>query len=148
MQSEMLFWPFKVVARHEDKPMIVMTYKGKEKHFVVEEISSIILAKMKENAETYLGPTMQKVVMTVPAYYSNSQRRAIRHVGVLSGLNVTDILDEPIAAALAYGLDRKTESVGENDLIIFHLSGGTALMGKELFKSINPDEAVACGATV
>ncbi|GMP22998.1 hypothetical protein CsSME_00000768 [Camellia sinensis var. sinensis] len=113
VQGDMKLWPFKVVPGPGDKPMIVVSYKGEEKQFAAEEISSMVLIKMKEIAEAFLGSTVKNAVVTVPAYFNDSQRQATKDAGVISGLNVMRIINEPTAAAIAYGLDKKATSVGE-----------------------------------
>ncbi|KAL8551969.1 hypothetical protein ACS0TY_000862 [Phlomoides rotata] len=125
VQSDMKQWPFKVVAGARDKPMIVVTYKGEEKHFSAEEISSMVLSKMKESAEAYLGEPVENAVVSVPAYFNYSQRRATKDSGVIAGLNVLRIINEPSAAALAYALDKKTSISGARNVLIFDLGGGT-----------------------
>ncbi|KAJ0788094.1 Heat shock cognate 70 kDa protein 2 [Helianthus annuus] len=125
VQSDMKHWPFKVVPGAGDKPMIVVSHKGEEKQFSAEEISSMVLNKMKEIAEAYLGTTIKNAVVTVPAYFNDSQRQATKDAGVISGLNVMRIINEPTAAAIAYGLDKKASSVGEKNVLIFDLGGGT-----------------------
>ncbi|CAL4938771.1 unnamed protein product [Urochloa decumbens] len=125
VQADMKMWPFKVVPGPADKPMIVVTYKGEEKKFSAEEISSMVLTKMKEIAEAYLGTTIKNAVITVPAYFNDSQRQATKDAGVISGLNVMRIINEPTAAAIAYGLDKKAASTGEKNVLIFDLGGGT-----------------------
>eukprot|EP00253_Pinus_taeda_P016577 PITA_16577 len=123
--SDAKLWPFKVISGVGDKPSIVVTYKGEEKHFAAEEISSMVLTKMKEIAEAYLGTTVKNVVVTVPAYFNDSQRQATKDAGAISGLNVMRIINEPTAAAIAYGLDKKASSSGEKNVLIFDLGGGT-----------------------
>ncbi|XP_075484915.1 heat shock cognate 70 kDa protein-like [Primulina tabacum] len=123
VQKDVMHWPFKVVSGHEDKPMIVVTYKDEEKQFAAEEISSMVLTKMKEIAEAFLGVKVRDVVITVPAYFNDSQRRATRDAGTISGLNVLRIIVEPTAAAIAYGLDKKSSV--ERNVLIFDLGGGT-----------------------
>ncbi|PKA61893.1 Heat shock cognate 70 kDa protein [Apostasia shenzhenica] len=126
VQSDIKMWPFKVIAGPGDKPMIVVNYKGEEKQFAPEEISSMVLIKMKEIAEAYLGKTVKNAVVTVPAYFNDSQRQATKDAGVIAGLNVMRIINEPTAAAIAYGLDKKAGgSVGEKNVLIFDLGGGT-----------------------
>jgi L1 cell adhesion molecule like protein len=105
--------------------MICIQHKGEEKKFAAEEISSMVLIKMKEIAEAYLGSTIKNAVITVPAYFNDSQRQATKDAGVISGLNVMRIINEPTAAAIAYGLDKKATSVGEKNVLIFDLGGGT-----------------------
>ena len=125
VQSDIKLWPFKVIAGPGDKPMIVVQYKGEEKQFAAEEISSMVLIKMREIAEAYLGTTIKNAVVTVPAYFNDSQRQATKDAGVIAGLNVMRIINEPTAAAIAYGLDKKASSVGEKNVLIFDLGGGT-----------------------
>jgi len=125
VQSDIKLWPFKVIAGPGDKPMICVQHKGEEKKFAAEEISSMVLIKMKEIAEAYLGATIKNAVITVPAYFNDSQRQATKDAGVISGLNVMRIINEPTAAAIAYGLDKKASSVGEKNVLIFDLGGGT-----------------------
>ncbi|CAH9135356.1 unnamed protein product [Cuscuta epithymum] len=121
----MKLWPFKVIAGPRDMPMIVVKYKGEEKQFSAEEILSMVLTKMKETAEAYLGTRIKNAVVTVPAYFNDSQRQATKDAGTISGLNVMRITNEPTAAAIAYVLDKKTSSSGKKNVLIFDLGGGT-----------------------
>jgi heat shock protein 1/8 len=125
VQSDIKLWPFKVSPGPGDKPMIHVAYKGEEKQFSAEEISSMVLVKMKEIAEAFLGTSIKNAVVTVPAYFNDSQRQATKDAGVIAGLNVLRIINEPTAAAIAYGLDKKASSVGEKNVLIFDLGGGT-----------------------
>nr|AKA95377.1 heat shock protein 70 [Bryum argenteum] len=125
VQSDMKLWPFKVTAGPGNKPVINVTYKGEAKQFAPEEISSMVLVKMRETAEAFLGKTVKNAVITVPAYFNDSQRQATKDAGVISGLNVQRIINEPTAAAIAYGLDKKGQSKGEKNVLIFDLGGGT-----------------------
>ncbi|KAM1053854.1 hypothetical protein ACFX2I_001270 [Malus domestica] len=125
VQSDMKLWPFKVIEGSGDKPMIVVTQKGKEKQFSAEEISSMVLAKMREIAEAYLGSTVTNAVITVPAYFNNSQREATKSAGISAGLKVMRIINEPNAAAIAYGLDKKAGWYGKRNVMIFDFGGGT-----------------------
>lgn len=125
VQSDMKMWPFKVTPGAGDKPMIVVNYKGEAKHFAAEEISSMVLIKMKEISEAFLGTTCKNAVVTVPAYFNDSQRQATKDAGAIAGLNVLRIINEPTAAAIAYGLDKKSSSVGEKNILVFDLGGGT-----------------------
>ncbi|XP_074269419.1 heat shock cognate 70 kDa protein 2-like [Silene latifolia] len=125
VQDDMKHWPFKVIPGPDDKPMIVVNYQGKEKQFAAEEISSMVLTKMKEIAEAFLGSTVKNAVVSVPAYFNDSQRQATKDAGVISGLNVIRIINEPSAAAIAYGLDKNSTSRGEKNVLIFDLGGGT-----------------------
>merc|ERR1711907_180384 len=122
VQSDMKHWPFKLV---DDKgtPKLQVTYKGEEKTFAAEEVSSMVLTKMKETAEAFTGKDIKDVVVTVPAYFNDSQRQATKDAGAIAGLNVLRIINEPTAAAIAYGLDKK--SSGETNVLIFDLGGGT-----------------------
>ncbi|CAG0916662.1 unnamed protein product [Notodromas monacha] len=122
VQSDMKHWPFNVVS-DGGKPKIQVDYKGETKTFSPEEISSMVLLKMKETAEAYLGKTVTDSVVTVPAYFNDSQRQATKDAGTISGLNVLRIINEPTAAAIAYGLDKKVG--GERNVLIFDLGGGT-----------------------
>jgi L1 cell adhesion molecule like protein len=124
VQSDMKHWPFKVVAGAGDKPIIAVSFKGEDKKFQPEEISSMVLTKMKEISEAYLGKEVKKAVVTVPAYFNDSQRQATKDAGTIAGLEVQRIINEPTAAAIAYGLDRKNEE-GERNVLIFDLGGGT-----------------------
>jgi heat shock protein 1/8 len=113
---------FKVIDKG-GKPVTQVEFKGEVKDFTPEEISSMILTKMRETAESYLGGTVNNAVITVPAYFNDSQRQATKDAGLIAGLNVLRIINEPTAAAIAYGLDKKQE--GEKNVLIFDLGGGT-----------------------
>jgi len=121
VQADIKSFPFCVKASG-DKPVIEVSYKGENKTFQPEEISSMILIKMKEIAESYIGEEVTDAVITVPAYFNDSQRQATKDAGQISGLNVLRIINEPTAAAIAYGLDKKTD---EKMVLIFDLGGGT-----------------------
>ncbi|KAL6126617.1 hypothetical protein ACLB2K_074664 [Fragaria x ananassa] len=125
VQSDMKLWPFKVIEGPAGKPMIVVTLSGQEKQFAAEEISSIILGKMREVAEAYLGSTVKNAVITVPANFNDSQRQATKSAGVSAGLNVLCIINEPTAAAIAYGIDKKAGWYSKRTVMIFDLGGGT-----------------------
>ncbi|KAJ0044662.1 hypothetical protein Pint_06296 [Pistacia integerrima] len=125
VQSDIKLWPFKVISGPGDKPMIFVNHKGEEKLFAAEEISSMVLSEMREIAETYLGSTVSNAVVTIPAYFNDSQRQATKNAGFIAGLNVMRIISEPTAAAIAYGLDNKAAGVGEKNVLIFDLGGGT-----------------------
>jgi len=122
VQRDIAHWPFKVKPGTEDKPMIEVNFKGETKRFASEEISSVVLHKMKEVAEAYLGREVKNAVITVPAYFNDAQRQATKDAGIISGLNVLRIINEPTAAAIAYGLDKKGT---EKNVLIFDLGGGT-----------------------
>merc|ERR1712157_314660 len=122
VQSDMKHWSFDVI-NEGGKPKIQIEYKGEKKNFYPEEISSMILVKMKETAEAYLGKDVTDAVVTVPAYFNDSQRQATKDAGTISGLNILRIINEPTAAAIAYGLDKKVGA--ERNVLIFDLGGGT-----------------------
>lgn len=107
VQKDMKLWPFIVEAGVDDKPIIVVKFKGETKKFYPEEISSMVLSKMKEVAEAFLGTTVKNAVITVPAYFNDSQRQSTKDAGTISGMNILRIINEPTAAAIAYGLDKK-----------------------------------------
>lgn len=123
IQQDIKHWPFKVIGDSDNKPLINVDYKGVNKTFHPEEISSMILVKLKEIAESYLGGEVKDAVITVPAYFNDSQRQATRDAGTIAGLNVMRIINEPTAAAIAYGLDKVKG--GEQTILIFDLGGGT-----------------------
>ena len=114
-------WPFSVVNT-DGRPKFLVKYLGETKTFYAEEISSMVLTKMRETAETYLGKTVTDVVITVPVYFNDSQRQATKDAGIIAGLNVLRIINEPTAAAIAYGLDKKVGT--ERNVLIFDLGGG------------------------
>ena len=122
VQRDMKHWPFKVVPGKSNQPMIQVNYNNEEKTFSPEEISSMILIKMKEIAESYIGKEVKNAVITVPAYFNDSQRQSTKDAGTIAGLNVLRIINEPTSAAIAYGLDKKDK---EQNILIFDLGGGT-----------------------
>jgi L1 cell adhesion molecule like protein len=124
VQKDKKLWPFQLI-NDETKPKIEVEYKYENKIFSPEEISSMVLTKMKETAEAYLGQTVRDAVITVPAYFNDAQRQATKDAGVISGLNVLRIINEPTAAAIAYGLDKKKQNNKEKNVLIFDLGGGT-----------------------
>lgn len=117
-------WPFKVKEGQNGKPLFLASYKGDQVEYTAEQISSMVLEKMKEIAETYLGEKVTSAVVTVPAYFSDSQRQATKDAGVIAGLNIKRIINEPTAAAIAYGLDKKNDGK-ERTILVFDLGGGT-----------------------
>ena len=121
----MKLWPFRVIADPDHgRPIIAVTYKYEEKHFLAEEISSMVLVKMKEIAEAHCGSKIKDAVISVPARFNHSQRQATMDAGIIAGLNVMRLINEPTAAAIAYGLD-KDDGTGEKNVLIFDLGGGT-----------------------
>lgn len=122
VQSDIKQWPFKVVNA-AGKPKIKVEFRNEEKLFTPEEVSSMVLTKMKETAEAYLGQSIRDAVVTVPAYFNDAQRQATKDAGHIAGLNVMRIVNEPTTAALAYGLEKNL--TGEKNVLIFDLGGGT-----------------------
>ncbi|KAK9186855.1 hypothetical protein WN944_018244 [Citrus x changshan-huyou] len=129
VQSDIKHWPFKVIAGPGDKPMVEVKYKGKQKQVAAEEISSMVLKKKREIAEAFVGTAVTNAVITVPAYFSDSQRQATEEAATQCGLQVLKIIAEPTAAAIAYGLDRQQQggiaASGVKNVLIFDLGGGT-----------------------
>jgi heat shock 70kDa protein 1/2/6/8 len=125
VQSDIKHWPFKVVRGPEDKPMIQVQYMGETKQFSAEEISSMVLTEMKNTAEAYLGEKVENAVITVPAYFGDSQRQATKDAGTIAGLNVLRIINEPTASAIAYGLDKKKDV--ETNVLVFDCGGKNVL---------------------
>ena len=123
IQGDMRHWPFKVTSGEGNKCIIHAEYKNEAKTFQPEEISSMILSKLKSVAEQYMGEDIKDAVITVPAYFNDSQRQATKDAGAIAGLNVLRIINEPTAAAIAYGLNNKSEI--EQNVLIFDLGGGT-----------------------
>ena len=123
VQSDMKLWPFTVKSGDNEKCLIEADYKGETKTFQPEEISSMLLSNLKETAESYLGTDVTDAVITVPAYFNDAQRQATKDAGAIAGLNVLRIINEPTAAAIAYGLDKNCK--GERNVLIFDLGGGT-----------------------
>merc|ERR1719263_1443388 len=120
VQRDLKMFPFKVVDK-DSKPCVEIELKDGKKIFQAEEISAMVLTKMKETAEAFLGKDIKHAVVTVPAYFNDAQRQATKDAGVIAGLNVARIINEPTAAAIAYGLDKK----GEKNILVFDLGGGT-----------------------
>nr|pir heat shock protein 70 homolog - Caenorhabditis elegans [Caenorhabditis elegans] len=152
VQSDIKHWPFKVISAEGAKPKVQVEYRAENTIFTPEKISALVLLKMKETAEAFLGTTVKDAVVTVSAYLNDSQREATKDAGAIAGLNVLRIINEPTAAAIAYGFDKEV-----HDIVL--VGGSTCIpkaqkllsdlfSGKELNKSINPDEAVAYGAAV
>jgi len=124
VQKDMEHWPFKVTEGSQGRPVISVTFKGERKEFFAEEISAMVLQKMKQTAEASLGRKVAKAVITVPAYFNDAQRKATKDAGHIAGLEVLRIINEPTAAAIAYGLDN-AEETEEKNVLIFDLGGGT-----------------------
>lgn len=123
VQADMKLWPFKVVQHEGDKPYIEVTFKHDVVRFSPEQISSMVLTKMKQTAEAFLGETVEKAVITVPAYFNDGQRSATKDAGKIANLDVIRIINEPTAAAIAYGLDKSKDK--EQKILIFDYGGGT-----------------------
>ncbi|CAJ2669450.1 unnamed protein product [Trifolium pratense] len=147
IQNDILLWPFKVIAGANDKPTIIVNYKGKEKHLVAEEISAMILTQMREIAGAFLESPVKNAVITVPAYFNDSQRRATKDAGDIAGLNVMRIINEPTAAALAYGLQKRANCVEERNIFIFDLGGGTFDVSLVTIKNNNFEVKATAGDT-
>merc|ERR1712198_262940 len=124
VQKDKKLWPFQVI-NDNSRPKLEVEYKNETKRFTPEEVSSMVLTKMKETAEAYLGTEVKDAVVTVPAYFNDSQRQATKDAGVIAGLNIMRIINEPTAAAIAYGLDKKKTGDKESNVLIFDLGGGT-----------------------
>jgi heat shock 70kDa protein 1/2/6/8 len=138
VQHDISHWPFKVLSGPGEKPMIQVDFKGESKQFSPEEISSMVLSKMRETAETYLGKQISKAVVTVPAYFNDSQRQATKDAGAIAGLEVLRIINEPTAAAIAYGLDKKSkgkrcDGAALNDAMHFVSRWGCTIEVLDLF---------------
>merc|ERR1711881_204367 len=123
VKSDCKLWPFTVKNGNQGRPVIEVNYKGEKRTFFPEEISSMVLVKMKETAESYIGQAVKDAVVTVPAYFNDSQRQATKDAGRIVNLNVLRIINEPTAAAIAYGLDKNNSD--ERNVLIFDLGGGT-----------------------
>lgn len=119
IQTDLQNWPFKVLGKEGNKPYVYVEFRGERKSFSPEEISSMVLAKMRETAESFLGKEVKHAVVTVPAYFNDSQRQATKDAGRIAGMNVLRIINEPTAAAIAYGLERR-KGLGEqvSDLLL------------------------------
>jgi len=124
VQADMKLWPFGVKQGSQGRPVIEVTFKGEKRQFFPEEISSMVLQKMRSTAESYLGKDVTGAVITVPAYFNDSQRQATKDAGRIANLDVKRIINEPTAAAIAYGLDKST-TTEEQYVLIFDLGGGT-----------------------
>ncbi|GBB88129.1 hypothetical protein RclHR1_14650004 [Rhizophagus clarus] len=122
VQTDMKHWPFKVIDKN-GKPIINVEYKGRRKNFTPEEILSMVLVKMKETAEEFLGKQVKDVVITMPAYFNDSQRQAVKNAGLIADLNIMRIINSPTAAAIAFGMNKKVN--GEQNVLVFDLGGGT-----------------------
>jgi L1 cell adhesion molecule like protein len=124
LQSDIKRWPIKVIEKNNGKPYIQVKYKNEIKDFSPEEISAMILTKMKEIAEDYIGQKVTNAVITVPAFFNNAQREATKKAGEIAGLNILRIVNEPTAAAIAYGFDKLTPNDNKNILVV-DFGGGT-----------------------
>ena len=124
VQKDVKLWSFAVSGDKDNKPLINVKYKNEEKTFHPEEISAMVIQRLKDTTESYLGHELKKVVITVPAYFNDSQRQATKDAGAIAGLEVLRIINEPTAAAIAYGLD-KTEDKKEKNILVFDCGGGT-----------------------
>ena len=124
VQEDIKLWSFNVTGDNNNKPLINVKYKNEDKQFHPEEISAMVIQRLKETTESFLGHPLKKVVITVPAYFNDSQRQATKDAGAIAGLEVLRIINEPTAAAIAYGLD-KTGDKQERNILVFDCGGGT-----------------------
>ena len=124
VQEDIKLWSFNVTGDSNNKPLINVKYKNEDKQFHPEEISAMVIQRLKETTESFLGHPLKKVVITVPAYFNDSQRQATKDAGAIAGLEVLRIINEPTAAAIAYGLD-KTDDKQERNILVFDCGGGT-----------------------
>lgn len=124
VQEDIKLWSFNVTGDSNNKPLINVKYKKEDKQFHPEEISAMVIQRLKETTESFLGHPLKKVVITVPAYFNDSQRQATKDAGAIAGLEVLRIINEPTAAAIAYGLD-KTDDKQERNILVFDCGGGT-----------------------
>ena len=127
VQADTKLWSFKVSGDKDNKPLVNVNYKKEEKSFHPEQISAMVIQRLKETTEAYIGHPLKKVVITVPAYFNDAQRQATKDAGVIAGLEVLRIINEPTAAAIAYGLD-KTDSKKEKNILVFDCGGKNVLL--------------------
>jgi len=127
VQDDVKLWSFNVTGDKDNKPLINVKYKGEDAQFHPEQISAMVIQRLKETTEAYLGHPLKKVVITVPAYFNDSQRQATKDAGAIAGLEVLRIINEPTAAAIAYGLD-KTDSDKEKNILIFDYGGKSSCL--------------------
>jgi heat shock 70kDa protein 1/2/6/8 len=126
VQEDVKLWSFNVTGDANNKPLVNVKYKGEDKQFHPEEISAMVIQRLKETTEAFLGHPLKKVVITVPAYFNDSQRQATKDAGAIAGLEVLRIINEPTAAAIAYGLD-KTDDKTEKNILVFDCGGKVLL---------------------
>ncbi|ORY23150.1 heat shock protein 70 [Neocallimastix californiae] len=146
LQSDIKRWPFKVIEKNNGKPYIRVNYKNEIKDFSPEEISSMILKEMKRTAEDYIGNEINNAVITVPAYFNNAQRKATKEAGEMAGLNVLRIVNEPTAAAIAYGFD-KLKSKDNTNILVIDIGGGTLDVSLLTIKDKNFEVKATSGDT-
>jgi len=127
VQEDAKLWSFSVSGDKNNKPLINVQYKNEDKQFHPEQISAMVIQRLKETTEAYLGHPLKKVVITVPAYFNDSQRQATKDAGTIAGLEVLRIINEPTAAAIAYGLD-KADSKKESNILVFDCGGKNVLL--------------------
>ncbi|KAL6594770.1 heat shock protein 70 [Neocallimastix californiae] len=146
LQSDIKRWPFKVIEKYNGKPYIRVNYKNEIKDYSPEEISSMILKEMKRTAEDYIGNEINNAVITVPAYFNNAQRKATKKAGEMAGLNVLRIVNEPTAAAIAYGFD-KLKSKDNTNILVIDIGGGTLDVSLLTIKDKNFEVKATSGDT-
>lgn len=127
VQADTKLWSFNVSADKDNKPLINVKYKKEDAQFHPEQISAMVIQRMKETVEAFLGHPLKKVVITVPAYFNDAQRQATKDAGTIAGLEVLRIINEPTAAAIAYGID-KTDSKQEKNILVFDCGGKNVLL--------------------
>jgi heat shock 70kDa protein 1/2/6/8 len=137
VQEDIKLWSFNVSGDANNKPLVNVRYKNEDKQFHPEEISAMVIQRLKETTESFLGHPLKKVVITVPAYFNDSQRQATKDAGAIAGLEVLRIINEPTAAAIAYGLD-KTGDKQERNILVFDC-GGKVLLPTEYART-----SIAC----
>ncbi|XP_052115971.1 heat shock cognate 70 kDa protein-like isoform X2 [Arachis duranensis] len=148
IQKDKVLWPFKVISGANGEPIVSVKYKDQERRLCPEEISAMVLTKMRETAEAYLDSPVEYAVITVPAYFSDSQRKATRDAGAIAGLTVMRLINEPTAAAIAYGLDKRAGNCSaERNVLIFDLGGGTFDVTLLTIKDKLFEVKAACGNT-
>lgn len=126
IQEDIKLWSFNVVGDSNNKPLIKVNFKNEEQQFHPEQISAMVIQRLKETTESYIGHPLKKVVITVPAYFNDAQRQATKDAGAIAGLEVLRIINEPTAAAIAYGLD-KTDDTREKNILVFDCGGKVLL---------------------
>jgi len=147
VQSDMKLWPFKVISDTKDRPIISVTFKGETKEFAAEEISSIVLSRLKQMAEDKIGSKVTDAVITVPAYFDQLQRQATKDAAQIAGINVLNIINEPTAAAVAYSLENSWSFTSKRSVLVFDLGGGTFDISLFTMEKGKVEVKATCGDT-